>query len=67
PEIVSHIAAPVIILRTISGTDYGMFFRLNVGLYTAGNPTLFTWILPWHFTGKINWAETGACFQLCIQ
>jgi len=36
----------------------GCFFRLKVGLYTAANPTLFTGILPWDFTGKINWAET---------
>ena len=41
----THRAAPVIILRTILGTDYGMVFRLNVGLYTAGNPILFTGIL----------------------
>ena len=36
----------------------GCFLRLNVGLYTAGNPTLFIGNLPWDFTGRINWAET---------
>jgi hypothetical protein len=36
----------------------GWLLRLNVGLYTADNPTLFTGNLAWDSTGKINWAET---------
>ena len=36
----------------------GWFLRLNVGLYTAGNPTFFTRNLPWDSTAKITWAET---------
>lgn len=36
----------------------GRLLRLNAGLYTAGNPTLFTGDLAWDSTGKLNWAET---------
>ena len=36
----------------------GWFLRLNVGLYTAGNPTFFTRNLPWDSTAKITRAET---------
>ena len=54
PQIVSHIAAPVIILRTILGTDYGMVPQTQCGtLYSRQSHPLYR-----DFTGKINWAET---------